>query len=140
MVRSAPNGQGVAKLGFTAGQVVMELGYGDDVDDDLRVVIEDLIDGDLEDDDFEEVVDAVVLWWRDGDGDLTDALVDAVGALGLHGFIVLLSPKVGTDGEVDPIDVAEAAETAGLNASVSTNLTPSWSATRLVAPKPTGKR
>lgn len=140
MVRSAPNGQGVAKLGFTAGQVVMELGYGDDVDDDLRVVIEDLIDGDLEDDDFEEVVDAVVLWWRDGDGDLTDALVDAVGALGVHGFIVLLSPKVGTDGEVDPIDVAEAAETAGLNASVSTNLTPSWSATRLVAPKPTGKR
>lgn len=140
MVRSAPHGQGVAKLGFTTGQVVMELGYNDDVDDDLRVAIEDLIDGDLEDDDFEEVVDAVVLWWRDGDGDLTDTLVDAVGALGVHGFIVLLSPKVGTDGEVDPIDVAEAAETAGLNASVSTNLTPAWSATRLVAPKPTGKR
>lgn len=130
----------MAKLGFTTGQVVMELGYDDDVDDDLRVAIEDLIESELEDDDFEEVVDAVVLWWRDGDGDLTDTLVDAVGALGPHGFIVLLSPKVGTDGEVDPIDVAEAAETAGLNASVSTNLTPAWSATRLVAPKPSGKR
>lgn len=140
MVRSTPQGHGVAKLGFTTGQVVMELGYGDDVDDDLRVAIEDLIDADLEDDDFEEIVDAVVLWWRDGDGDLTDTLVDAVGALGPHGFIVLLSPKVGTDGEVDPIDVAEAAETAGLNASVSTNLTPAWSATRLVAPKAGGKR
>ena len=140
MVRSEPNGTGVAKLGFAPGQVVMEFGYDDDVDDDLRVAIEDVIDADLEDEDYEEAVDAVLLWWRDGDGDLTDALVDAVSALGPQGFIVLLSPKVGTAGEVDPSDVAEAAGTAGLNSSVSTNLTPAWSATRLVAPKAAGQR
>ncbi|MBO3142708.1 DUF3052 domain-containing protein [Dermatophilus congolensis] len=136
---SAQNGH-LSKLGFGNGDIVMEFGYDDDVDDNLRMEIEDLIDGDLEDEDFEEVVDAVLVWWRDGDGDLTDNLVDAVSALGPNGFIVLLSPKVGRDGEVDPVEIAEAAETAGLNASVSTNLTPQWSATRLVAPKNAAKR
>ena len=37
--------------------------------------------------------DAVLLWWRDGDGDLGDALVDMVGVLDDGGFVVLLTPK-----------------------------------------------
>lgn len=139
MVATASHDSVVGKLGFAAGQVVMELGYDEDVDDDLRVRIEEAIDGDLEDEDFGDVVDAVLLWWREDDGDLTDALVDALTTLEDQGFIALLTPKVGRVGEVDPSDVAEAAETAGLHASASVNLTPEWSATRLVAPK-TGRR
>ncbi len=135
MVATASHDSAVGKLGFAAGQVVMELGYDEDVDDELRGRIEEAIDGELEDEDFGDVVDAVLLWWRDDDGDLTDALVDALATLEDQGFIALLTPKVGRAGEVDPSDVAEAAETAGLHASASLNLTPQWSATRLVAPK-----
>ena len=138
MVGSPPT-SAVTKLGFAAGQVILELGYDDDVDDDLRMQIEDTVEGDLEDEDYGDVVDGVLLWWREEDGDLTDALVDALTTLEDKGFIVLLTPKVGRPGEVDPSDVAEAAGTAGLNASASVNLTPQWSGTRLVAPK-TGAR
>lgn len=140
MVVSASNGTGVAKLGFVAGQVVLELGYDGDVDDELRGLIEAAIEGGLEDEDYDDVVDAVLLWCREGDGDLTDAVVDALATLEEQGFIVLLTPKVGLDGEVDPSDVAEAADTAGLHASASVNLTKEWSATRLVAPKTAARR
>lgn len=125
----------VSKLGFTGDQVVLELGYDDDVDDELRAQIEEALGSELQEEDYEDVVDAVLLWWRDSDGDLTDALVDALTTLEDHGFIVLLTPKVGLPGQVDPSDVAEAADTAGLHASASVNLTREWSATRLVAPK-----
>lgn len=139
MVSSAP-ATAVAKLGFSPGQVILEIGYDeDDVEQDLRLQIEDVLEGDLEDEDYDDVVDGVLLWWREEDGDLTDALVDALTTLEDQGFIVLLTPKVGRPGEVDPSDVAEAAGTAGLNASASVNLTPQWSGTRLVAPK-TGAR
>ncbi len=139
MVATAPHGNAVAKLGFAAGQVVLELGYDTDVDDELRESVENTIDAALEDEDFGDVVDAALLWWREGDGDLTDALVDALATLEDQGFVVLMTPKVGLPGQVDPSDIAEAAETAGLHASASVNLTPQWSGTRLVAPK-TGRR
>ncbi len=135
VVATASHDSVVGKLGFATGQVVMELGYDDDSDDELRGRIEEAIDGDLEDDDYGDVVDAVLLWWREHDGDLTDTLVDALTTLEDQGFIALLTPKVGREGEVDPSDVAESATTAGLHASASVNLTPQWSATRLVAPK-----
>lgn len=135
MGQSAANAGAVAKLGFAPAQVVLELGYDDDVDDDLRDQIEEVLQTTLEDEDFDDVVDAVLLWWRDDDGDLTDALVDALATLEDQGFIVLLTPKVGLSGEVDVSDIAEAATTAGLQASISLNLTQEWSATRLVAPK-----
>lgn len=140
MAGTASAGSAVAKLGFSAGQVVLELGYDDDVDESLRSQIAQAVSGELEDEDYGDVVDAVLLWWRDDDGDLTDALVDALTTLEDQGFIVLLSPKVGRPGEVDPSDVAEAAETSGLNASASLNLTQDWSATRLVAPKTAARR
>ena len=62
------------KLGIEHGMVVQELGWDDDVDDDLRGVIEQQCGGELVDEDSDEVVDVVLLWWRDGDGDLVDAL------------------------------------------------------------------
>ncbi|GAB95109.1 hypothetical protein BJY21_004182 [Kineosphaera limosa] len=139
MSGSAPTAA-VTKLGFGPGQVILEVGYDDDVDDTLREHIEDAVEGDLEDETYDDVVDGVLLWWREEDGDLTDALVDALTTMEDQGFIVLLTPKVGRPGEVDPSDVAEAAETAGLQASASVNLTPEWSGTRLVTPKSGARR
>src|SRR5690606_41456080 len=66
-----------ARLGFQPGQVVQEIGYDDDVDQELREAIEGVIETDLVDEDYDDVADAVVLWVRDDDRDLTDALVDA---------------------------------------------------------------
>jgi hypothetical protein len=65
------------KLGLSSGLVVQELGWDEDVDDDVRVMIEDAIDGELIEDAM-EAVDLVLLWWRDEDGDLVDGLVDAL--------------------------------------------------------------
>lgn len=62
------------RLGLKPGQVVQEIGWDEDTDDDLRDSIEELTGNELVDEDFEDVVDIVLLWWRDGDGDLFDAL------------------------------------------------------------------
>src|SRR3954466_1458021 len=62
------------RLGLKPGQVVQEVGWDNDADDDLRDSIEELTGNELVDEDFEDVVDVVLLWWRDGDGDLFDAL------------------------------------------------------------------
>jgi hypothetical protein len=131
---AAANGS-VAKLGFAAGQVVQEFGYDNDVDDDLRLSIEELCGSELEDEDYADVADAVVLWWREGDGDLIDAIVDALTNLAEGGFIILLTPKSGRDGHVDAADIQEAALTAGLHASGGTNAVRDWTGSRLVAPK-----
>ena len=93
--QAAAPGSAAAKLGFTAGQVIQEFGYDDDVDDDLRFAIEDLTTTELEDEDYADVADAVMIWWRDDDGDLVDTVVDALTNLADHGFIVVLTPKAG---------------------------------------------
>jgi hypothetical protein len=124
-----------ARLGFAAGQVVQELGWDEDADDDLRAAVEETIGGELVDDAHDEVADAVLLWWRDGDGDLVDALVDALTDLADGGAVWLLTPKIGRDGHVDPGDVAEAAPTAGLSTTTTVSVSQAWSATKLVAPR-----
>src|SRR3954470_21398882 len=73
----APAGP-AARLGLTKGMVVQELGWDSDTDDALRIAIEDVIDSDMVDGDYGNVVDVVVLWWRDEDGDLVDGLVDSL--------------------------------------------------------------
>jgi hypothetical protein len=123
------------RLGFTVGTVVQELGWDSDTDDDLRMAIEDAIDADMVDGDYGNVVDAVVLWWRDDDGDLVDGLVDALTDLAGGGSIWLLTPKVGRSGSVDPSDIAEAAPIAGLSQTTTAAVSKDWTATRLVAPK-----
>jgi hypothetical protein len=137
--QAAPANSSAGKLGFAAGQIVQELGYDEDVDDDFRLAIEDLVGSELEEEDFDGVADAVVLWWREGDGDLIDDLVDALTNLADRGFVVLLSPKAGRENHVDASDIEEAAVTAGLHATASVNAPPEWIGTRLVAPK-TGRR
>jgi hypothetical protein len=123
------------RLGFKSGMVVQELGWDEDVDDGLRVEIEDTIDADMVDGDYGNVVESVILWWRDGDGDLVDALVDSLTDLVGGGVIWLLTPKVGRSNAVDAADVAEAAPVAGLATTTTATISKEWTATRLVAPK-----
>jgi hypothetical protein len=123
-----------AKLGLTEGMIVQELGWDSDVDDEVRVMIEDAIDGELVEEAV-EAVDLVLLWWRDGDGDLVDGLVDALPDLSGSGFIWLMTPKVGRPGYVDAADLAEAAITAGLALTNTAGVSSDWAATRLVRPR-----
>jgi hypothetical protein len=124
-----------SRLGFKPGMVIQELGWDEDVDDALRIQLEDAVDADLVDGEYGNVVDAVVLWWRDEDGDLGDALMDALTDLVDGGVIWLLSPKVGRPNAVDPADIAEAAQVAGLATTSTAGVSKEWAATRLVAPK-----
>ena len=124
-----------ARLGLSRGDVVQEFGWDEDVDDALRVQIEDAVDGDLVDGDYGNVVDAVLMWWREDDGDLVDALVDALTDLADGGVIWLLTPKVGRPGEVEAADITEAAPVAGLAVTTTMAICADWTATRLAAPK-----
>ncbi|UQX87310.1 DUF3052 domain-containing protein [Jatrophihabitans telluris] len=121
----------VDRLGIEAGMVVQELGYDDDVDHDLRDAIEQRLDDDMVDEDSDEVVDVVLLWFREDDGDLVDALVDAIGPLADTGVIWLLTPKRGRSGYVEPSDISEAAPTAGLSQTSILPVAPDWTAARL---------
>jgi len=124
-----------AKLGFKPGQVVQELGWDNDTDDELRIAIEDAIDADMVDGDHGNVVDAVVLWWRAEDGDLVDGLVDAKADLVGGGAIWLLTPRVGRPNAVDATEIAEAAPIAGLAQTTTATVSKDWQATQLVTPK-----
>jgi Protein of unknown function (DUF3052) len=122
------------KLGIQRGQVVQEWGWDEDTDDDIRADAEDACGGELLDEDTDEVVDIVLLWWRDGDGDLVDTLMDAITPLADDGVIWVLTPKTGRPGHVQPAEIAESAPTAGLMPTSSVNLG-DWSGSRLVQPK-----
>ncbi len=124
-----------ARLGFVQGQIVQELGWEEDVDNAVRFAIEDVVGSELEDEDYSGAADGVLLWWRDGDGDLADGLVDAVTNLDESGFICLLTPRPGSPDAVPVSDVDEAAKTAGLSACCAMAAGEDWAAMRLVAPK-----
>ncbi|KAA0120506.1 MAG: hypothetical protein K0R33_3047 [Mycobacterium sp.] len=122
------------KLGIAKGQVVQELGWDEDTDDDIRADIEDVSGGEMLDEESDEVVDVVLLWWRDDDGDLVDRLMDAITPLADDGVIWVVTPKTGKPGHVQPAEIAESAPTAGLMQTSSANLG-NWIASRLVQPK-----
>ena len=117
-------------LGFEPDTVIQELGWDEDVDDALRQAIETHTGSELADGDVGLVVDGVILWWRDGDGDLTDDLVDALQALDEGGFIWLMTPKVGKDGHVSGADIGEAAPVAGVSITPTT-VAGDWVVTKL---------
>jgi hypothetical protein len=123
------------RLGLREGQVVQELGYDEDCDEDLRDSVKALTGSELVDEDYDDVVDAVLLWWRDDDGDLVDALVDSLISLGDGGVVWLLTPKSGRDGHVEPSDIEESAPTAGLHAMSTISACPDWTGTRLGTPR-----
>lgn len=121
-------------LGIERDQVVQELGWDEDTDDDIRVDVEDACGSELLDEDADEVVDVVLLWWRNDDGDLVDRLMDAITPLAEDGVIWVVTPKTGKPGHVQPAEIAESAPTAGLMQTSSANLG-DWIASRLVQPK-----
>ena len=119
------------KLGFAPDSVIQELGWDEDTDDEVRAAIESHIGHEMVDGDVGEVVDGVVLWWRADDGDLTDALVDALQDLVEGGFVWLLTPKVGHEGHVSGADIGEAAPIAGLSITTTAAVGPDWVVTKL---------
>lgn len=122
------------RLGIDKDHAIQELGWDEDTDDDIRADIEEAIGGELLDEDADEVVDIVLLWWRDDDGDLVDRLMDAITPLADEGIVWVVTPKTGKPGHVQPAEIAEAAPTAGLVVTSSANLG-DWIASRLVQPK-----
>jgi hypothetical protein len=124
----------IAALGIAKGQVVQELGWDDDVDEELRSAVLDALEEDFV---YEaiEAVDVVLLWWREEDGDLGDGLVDALTDLTDRGHIWLMTPRTGRDGYVDAADLAEAALTAGLALANTASVSQEWQAHKLVRPK-----
>ncbi|UGT60586.1 DUF3052 domain-containing protein [Nocardia asteroides] len=139
MVAAADAQNFAEKLGITHGLVVQELGWDEDADDDLRADIEEVSGSEMVDENSDEVVDAVLLWWRDGDGDLADELMDVISPLSDDGFIWVLTPKTGRPGHVDPSEIAEAAPTAGLTQTSVISLG-AWVGSRLVQPKAPSKQ
>lgn len=123
------------KLGVEPGMVVQELGWDTDVDEAVRDAVEERAGDDLLDEDAVDVVDLVLMWWREGDGDLVDALVDAGGPLAESGVIWVLTPRTGRPGHVEPSEIAEAAPTAGLSQTSNVSVGDTWAGARLVAPK-----
>jgi len=131
-------GRGLAeRLGIEPGMVVQERGWDEDTDEELRDAVAERAGSDMVDADADDVVDIVLLWWRDEDGDLVDALVDALHPLADTGVIWLLTPKSGRDGHVPPSDINEAAPTAGLSQTSSISAARDWAGARLVTPKTT---
>jgi hypothetical protein len=128
----AANTAAVGKMGFKDGDLIQELGYDDDVDYELRDALEETTGGELLTEEDHDVVDSVLLWWRDGDGDLVDALVDSLTTLGEGGVVWLLTPKSGRDGYVRPSEILESAPTAGLHVTTSEGVSQDWAASRLV--------
>jgi DUF3052 family protein len=127
-------------MGLKPAMVVMEIGFDDDVDQDLRDQIEEHTGEELVDEDSDEVVDVVLIWYRDYDGDLTDLLVDAISPLADDGVIWLLTPKRGRDGYVEASDISEAASVAGLSETTIVTISSDWSGNRLVGRKSGGRR
>jgi hypothetical protein len=126
-------------MGFAKDDLVLEVGFDTDCDSTIRDQIMDITGTTFLADAATEVVDAVVLWWRDGDGDLVDELMDALAYLSEVGPIWVLTPKAGRDLHVEPSDIQDAAPIAGLSQTSTIALAGDWSATRLVARK-AGKR
>ncbi len=114
------------------GLIVQELGWDEDVDEDLRAEIMDAIDGDLVEDAV-EAVDVVLLWQRN-DTDVADSLVDALPDLGDKGYIWLLTPKIGRAGYVEASDLSEGADVAGLTLTGAVDVAEDWQATKVVRP------
>ena len=126
-------------MGFAKDDLVLEVGYDSDCDSIIRDQIMGITGTDFLEGSTSEVVDGVLLWWRDGDGDLVDELMDGLTYLSETGPIWVLTPKAGRDGHVEPSDIQDAAPIAGLSLTSTIALAGDWAATRLVARK-AGKR
>ena len=138
MSPTAANAEGqrrAERLGVSAGTQVQSLNEDDDIAQDLLDAITSASGTELVPEDSDDVVDIVLLWWREDDGDLANALIDARRQLSDEGVIWLLTPKAGRDGHVAPSDVLDAVPTAGLVQTSTLSVAQEWSGQRLAAPK-----
>ena len=122
-------------MAFEAGELILEIGRSLDSDSELRDQIAQITGNPLVEDETDEVVDGVIMWWREGDGDLEDELVDALRYLSESGSIWLLTPKAGRSGHAEPSDIQSAAPNVGLSQTSTISVAQDWSATHLVARK-----
>ena len=126
-------------MGLAKDDLVLEVGRDSDCDSTLRDQLMEITGTQFLEGSTSEVVDAVIIWWRESDGDLVDELMDGLTYLSETGPIWVLTPKVGRDGHVEPSDIQDAAPIAGLSVTSTIALAKDWTATRLVARK-AGKR
>jgi hypothetical protein len=122
-------------MGVAEGAIIQQVGDDDDVDAELLATLLERAGTELADQDSDEVVDVVLLWWREDDGDLVDALMDARTQLDAAGSIWLLTPKAGRENHVEPSDILSAAPTAGLVQTSTMAVSKDWSGSRLVSRK-----
>lgn len=127
------------QLELTEGMLVQEVGWDSDCDESISEAVEDAVGSELLEEDTDEVVDAVLLWWRAGDGDLVDRLMDAVTPLTDDGSVWVLTPKTGLDGHVEPAVIAESAQTAGM-LQTRTAALGEWAGSRLTLRKNSAPR
>ena len=138
MSPTAANAEGqrrAERLGVVAGTMVQSINEDEDIARDLLDEITATSGTDLVPEDSDDVVDIVLLWWRDEDGDLANALIDARRQLSDQGVIWLLTPKAGRPGHVEPSDILDAVPTAGLVQTSTVNVAQEWAGMRLAAPK-----
>ena len=107
----------VDRMGFSANQLILEVGLKDDCDQDLRAAITSKVGSDF---------------ISNNASDLVDELVDALTFLSEAGPVWVLTPKVGRPGHVEASDIQDAAPTAGLTQTVSLPVGSNWTATKLV--------
>ncbi|KAA0917198.1 DUF3052 domain-containing protein [Dietzia sp. ANT_WB102] len=127
-------GQVAGQLELTEGMLVQEVGWDSDCDESISEAVEDAVGSELLEEDTDEVVDAVLLWWRDGDGDLVDRLMDVMTPLADEGSVWVFTPKTGLDGHVEPAVIAESAQTAGM-LQTRTAALGDWAGSRLALRK-----
>jgi hypothetical protein len=122
----------VDRMGFSKNQLILEVGLRDDSDQELRQSIKSRVGAEFIANSASDVVDAVIIWWHEEDGDLVDELVDALTFLTEDGPIWVLTPKVGRPGYVEASDIQDAAPTAGLTQTISLPVGSNWTGTKLV--------
>jgi hypothetical protein len=123
------------RMGFAQGDLILEIGYAADSDDSLRAKIKAITGTEFIQSDPTEVIDGVIIWWRDGDGDLIDELMDALTFLSETGPIWVMTPKMGRPNYVEASEIQDAAPIAGLSVTSSIAIATDWTTTRLVARK-----
>jgi hypothetical protein len=124
----------ISQLGLMKDMAVEELGWDEDVDEDFRQSVMDLIDSDMVEE-SSGAVDSVILWLREDDGDVMDLLIGALRDLGPDGFLWVMTPKIGRSGHVGHSDLSEGVLAAGLTLTNSVPVSQDWAAHKVVRPK-----
>jgi len=122
----------IERLGLTKGMIVQEFLRDDDVDEGFRAGVAKATGNALVDEGYGDVTDAAIVWYRSGDDDLADLLMDAQTLLDDGASIWILTPKAGRDGHVEQRDIEEGASLAGLHATLSFVACDGWAVTQLV--------